>query len=150
MDLPFSQTGGRRTASSRWLGAILLGLLAVTAVRAASPRDELLRFVPEQTAFCVIFQDLRTHWHAVNDSPFAAEFRRSLGQSLQTTEELDKLKKLEKDLEKQFGLDWGQVRDDIFGEAMVFAFRAGPPGQPREDRGLFLLRAHRQSTWRPH
>lgn len=34
-----------------------------------------------------------------------------------------------------------QLRDDILGDALVFAYRKGPPGQPEKEDGLILLHA---------
>src|SRR5262249_853361 len=36
---------------------------------------------------------------------------------------------------------WRQLRDDILGEAVVFAYRGGPPGKPEQEEGLVLGRA---------
>lgn len=133
-------------APSRWCLGAVLGLVLLSGVRAASPRDELLRFVPQETAICVIFQDLREHWQSLYQSPFADQFRRSIAAVLDSTKEMESLKRLEKTLEKQLGLNWEQVRDDIFGDSIIFAFRPGRPDNPQEDRGLFLLRARNGKT----
>ena len=34
-----------------------------------------------------------------------------------------------------------QLRDDILGDAIVAAYRPGPPGKPDEEQGILLLRA---------
>jgi hypothetical protein len=123
------------------LAGLVLVLGGVPVLRAATPRDELLRFVPENTAFCLVFQDLRTRWADLRNSPFAEQFRQSGLPGVPLSEE-DRLKldRFEKHLEK-VGLDWARLRDDILGDALVLAFRPGPPGQPQQDKGLFLLRA---------
>jgi hypothetical protein len=140
---PLAACTGRRP-SRLWLVGVLSGFLAASLVQAASPRDELLRFVPDDAAFCVVFQDLRTHWTALNDSPFAAQFRRSpFRAALQPPGELQKLKKI---LEEQLGLNWTQVRDDIFGESIVFAYRPGPTANPEQEQILLMVRSQHAKT----
>jgi len=120
---------------------------SVSALRAATPRDDLLRFVPGNTAFCLVFQDLRTHWAALQASPFAEQMRQapltiiSLGQ-----DDKKKLDRLEALLQQKLGLTWAQLRDDILGESVIFAFRPGPPGKPDQDQGLILIRAQNAQT----
>lgn len=130
----------RRRTSGLCLAGLLL-LCYSPVLRAASPRDALLRFVPENTAFCVVLQELRSHWAALRDSPFAEQFRRSsLAEAAWGSEERQKLERAEKHLQ-MIGLDWARVRDELLGDAIVFAFRPGPPGKPEQDQGLFLLHA---------
>jgi Protein of unknown function (DUF3352) len=142
---PPSQACAKRHALGPWLVGVLLGFLAASVVHAASPRDELLRFVPEDTAFCVVFQNLRTHWAALQNSPFAERFLPlSLGEA--NARDLQKLNELEKILEKHLGLTWDKVRNDLFGESVVFAYRPGPPGKAQEEQALFLLRSRNPKT----
>ena len=42
---------------------------------------------------------------------------------------------------RELGVTPEQFRDDILGDALVFAFRKGPPGQPEKDDGLIMLHA---------
>lgn len=134
---------------SSWL---LLGFLALTVgqatvLHAATPRDELLRFVPENTGFCVIFQGLRTHWAALKASPLAEQLQRSpLAGALFNAEDFQKLAKVKTNLLDPLGLDWARLRDDVLGEALIFAYRPGPPGKPEQEQGLFLLRVQNART----
>ena len=43
-------------------------------------------------------------------------------------------------METALGVDWPRVRDEILGDAIVVAYRPGPP-IGREEAGLFLVRA---------
>lgn len=120
------------------------GLLVVLAVplHAATPRDELLRFVPDDVGFCLVLQDLRGHTAALASSPFAEQFRTSaVGAGLIKSREAGQLDKVEKELKKHLGIDLATLRDDVLGDAVVFAFRPGPAGKMEQDRGLFLVRA---------
>src|ERR1700722_2894078 len=82
----------------KWLlGCVGLLVVQASALQAASARDELLRFVPENTGVCVIFQDLRSHWATLLGSPFAEQFQKSnLADALRASDEFKRLGKLEK------------------------------------------------------
>jgi hypothetical protein len=122
-------------------------LLAASPARAADARDELLRFVPGDVGFCLVVQDLRGHAAAVADSPFAAQLRASApGAALRESAEASQLRRVDEHMRKQLGLGWEQLRDEVFGDAVVFAYRPGPPGRPEAEEGLFLLRARDGKT----
>src|SRR5690242_15972177 len=109
------------------LAAIVLAALAAP-LHAATPREQLLRYVPEQVGFCLVLDDLRGHSEGLIESPLAEQFLRSkLGKELAAAAEVARLAKIEKDLKDLLGLDWKQLRDEIFGDAVVFAYRPGPP-----------------------
>jgi hypothetical protein len=121
------------------LAAFLLLPLAATA---ATPREELLRLVPDDVGFCLVVQDFRGHADVLQASPFVQHFRRSpLGIALQGSQEMHKLEEAEKFLQKTLRVDAARLRDDIFGDAVVFAYRPGPAGQVKQDQDLILLRA---------
>jgi hypothetical protein len=130
-------------------GALLLALVLfpTAPVRAsapppADPAAELFRFVPDDVGFCLAVRDLRRHYAELVGSPFAEAFRQtSLGKTLAAAAEWKQLHKLDALLEKQVGLGWARLRDDVLGDAVVFAYRPGPPGQPEREQGLFLVRA---------
>jgi hypothetical protein len=109
---------------------------------AAAPRDELLRFVPEDVGFCLVVQDLRGHAAAFLNSPFVEQLRESaLGESIRKAKEFGDLVEIDKQLKNRLGMTGAQLRDDIFGDAIVIAYRPGPPGKPEEEQELILLRA---------
>src|SRR5262249_41814698 len=110
-------------------------------------RDRLLRFVPDDVGFCLVVQDLRAHAADLLASPFAAQFRRSaFGASLADSAEVRQLAKVEKDLEKLLGVGWAGLRDDVLGDAFVFAYTPGPPDKPELEQGLILVRARSAKT----
>lgn len=120
----------------------LLAILAAAPVWAASPREELLRLVPEDVGFCLVIQDLRGHAAALVDSPFAEQFRQSVfGKAIASAPELVKIQVLGKTFKEHLGIDGPQLRDDILGDAIVAAYRPGPPGKPEQEQGIFLVRA---------
>ena len=117
-------------------------------LRAASPRDELLRFVPEDVGFCFVLQDLRAHAADLADSPFVEQVRQSpIGAALRGSQELKRLDQADKTLRQQLGVGWDQLRDDVFGDAIVFAYRPGPPGKPDQEQGLVLVAPAPARRW---
>ena len=119
---------------------LVLFIVPLAVARAATPADELLRLVPEDVGFCLVVQDLRSHSAAFLQSPF---FRRlsEAGFGPAGAPELAKLAEVEKEFKKHLNVDWARLRDDIFGDAVVFAYRPGPPGKPHAEQGLVLVRA---------
>jgi hypothetical protein len=130
----------------RQVGASIRAILFVIAVlaaplRAASPRDELLRFVPDDVGFCFVMQDLRAHAADLAASPFIEQLRLSpAGAALRASKEIKQLDTVDKYLHQTLGVGWEQLRDDVLGDAVVFAYRPGPPGKPEQEQGLVLLR----------
>ncbi|OAI53576.1 hypothetical protein AYO44_04075 [Planctomycetaceae bacterium SCGC AG-212-F19] len=134
--------------SSRFLLSVLVSFTLVTNVaQPAAPRDELLRLVPDDVAFCLVVQNLRDYWAAVAESPMAKELKASsAAKTIGASPELAKLGDLEQFLKLHLGTDFAQLRDDILGDALVFAFRPGPPGKPDQDQGLFLIRSRSEKA----
>lgn len=125
-----------------WFFLALAAALSATSLRAAAPRDELFRLVPEDVGLCVLVQDLRSHVDALAGSPFAARVRASfLGAQIGSSPDLRKLGEVEKTLKLHLDIDWQQIRDEILGDAFVFGYRPGPPGHAEQEEGFFLVRA---------
>jgi hypothetical protein len=112
---------------------------SAAAAAAASPRDELLRYVPADVHFCIAVQDLRGHAVRLADSPFIEQLRDSaLGVSLRNAREWAKLMGIEAKIRSQLGVDWARLHEDILGDAVVYAYR----GNKRDrEQGLILVRA---------
>jgi hypothetical protein len=132
-------------SAARW--AILAVLVVGSRCPAASPRDELLRYVPDEAGFCMVVQNLRGTLADLRDSPFAKAWNKSApGAAVVRTPEWQQLEKVEQYLEKNLGVGWQALRDDVFGEAFAFAYQPGPMGKPDQEQGLFLLRARNART----
>ena len=87
--------------SRTWLLCAAAAFVPTAALRAASPRDELLRFVPDNVGFCFVMQDLRVHAAELADSPFVAQLRHSpLGAALQASKELGQLDQIDRGLKR--------------------------------------------------
>src|SRR5262249_52743205 len=105
------------------------------------PADTLLKLVPADTAVAVVVRDLRGHTTRLAESPFAAWFAKSpLGKHLGGDDGLKKLVETQNLLSRRLGGAAEQLRDDILGDAVVFAFTPGPPGKPEADRSLLLIK----------
>ena len=125
------------------VGALFAALLSAP-LRAAPPRDELLRFVPADVGFCVVVQNLRDTGAALAASPFAEQFRDSpVGKKLRNSVEVQTLLNVEGKLKDQFGIGWDELRTEILGDAVVFAYR---PGKSGEEQGLMLIRARSEKA----
>jgi hypothetical protein len=123
------------------LVAAVAGLLLVLApCPAAAPRDELLRLVPDDVGLCFLVQDLRGASDALLHSPAAQEFRKlPLAATLANSPDLAKLTQVDGHLRKTLHMDWARLRDDILGDALVFAYRPAAAGRPEQD--VMLVRA---------
>jgi hypothetical protein len=130
-----------RTKLALWLTGTLAGLLLVLApCPAAPPRDELFRLVPDDVGLCFLLQDLRGASAALLHSPAAAEFRKTpLGEALARSPDTAKLTKVEEQLSKYLQIDWAQLRDDVLGDAVIFAYRPASADRPEAD--VVLVRA---------
>src|SRR5262249_39511431 len=92
----------------------LLIASAVAAPASAAPRDELLRFVPDDVGFCLVVQDLRKHPADALGSPFAQAFTQApLAGKLAVAAEWKQLGDVEKYLKQHLGVGWKEVRDDL-------------------------------------
>jgi hypothetical protein len=141
-DAPGRHHFGRRGLSVVLTVAALNAIGWSTAAYAASPAEELLRYVPGDAGFCLIARDLRAHGQDLAESPFVAALRKTpAGEALAHADETARLAKFQQQIRQQLGIDWETLRDDVFGEAVALAYWPGPPGKPDEEAGLILIRA---------
>ncbi len=129
--------------SLSFLAALTL-LAGAAAAPAAAPRDELLRYVPDDVGFCFVLQDFRDQLKTLAASPFAEQLDKSpLVKAFVGGAEIQQLLDLDKQVKLLTSLTSDELRDDIFGDAVVFAFRPAPPGKPDQEQGVVLLRARK-------
>jgi hypothetical protein len=128
--------------------SLVLALLVVAAGRAsADPSDEVLRLVPADATICLLVQNAREHGKALEASPFAAWFPTSdIGKKLLDPKEIDKLRGVEQFLGTLLGVKLDELRDDVFGDAVAFAYVGGPPDKPDDDAGLILIRPRKKDV----
>ncbi len=131
----------------KYVSILLLASLLPAASPAAGPREELLRLVPDSVGFCVVIQDLRGQADALRDSPFLQQLRQSpVGVKIRAGDDLKKLDRIESKMKDKLGFDWKRLREDILGDALVLAYRPGPPGKPGQEQGVLLLRARNEKV----
>jgi hypothetical protein len=120
---------------------LLAGVGPARAQTAAT--QELLALVPKDFGFVAAVSDLRGHWQRLEQAPwFKALKDSSLGQAVVSAPEFKQLASFERDLKQHLDTDWPTLRDDILGDAAVFAYRPPAAGQT-EEYGLFLVKARR-------
>src|SRR6516164_9826078 len=105
-----------------WLFALLLLVTLYVPVSARTPREELLRLVPGDIGFCLLIEDLRGHGQALLDSPFLKRFAPPLSK-MAKADELAKLDFVDHWLQENLHVNAIQLRDEILGDALVFAYR---------------------------
>lgn len=114
-------------------------LADTTPVHAGVETEELLRLVPDDVTFCVVVQKPRDVANAVWRGPLLAAIRKGpAGTALRGIPEFEQLRQLEKFLSTQLEIDFSQVFENCFGDALVLAYQAGPPGKPEQERGVIL------------
>jgi hypothetical protein len=129
-------------ASQGGLAVVLYLVAFLPRVQAATPREELLRYVPEDVAFCLVVQDLRGHAADLAASPFVKNLKDTpFAVGLAASPDLQKLLDVDKFLQTTLKVDAEKLRDEILGDALVFAYRPGPADKPDAEQGLMLLRA---------
>jgi hypothetical protein len=127
--------------SHRLIGAVALaGLFLVTSPAPAEALSTIvLQTAPPDANFVLLINGLKDHSTELLDSPFAKALRSSrLGQTVAGMPEVAQLQSARKQLEAGLGVEWSSVRDHLLGECVLFAYYAGPPGHPEQERGLIL------------
>jgi hypothetical protein len=108
---------------------------------AQAPSEELLRYVPKDFGLCLVVNNLRAHAAQWDKSPWIKALKEStLGRSFVDAPELKELVKYQQDLQKHLDIDWPTLRDEVLGDAVVYAYK---PGQPDAEQGIFLIRAQK-------
>lgn len=128
----------RRAGFLVCLGALLW--VPHASAQAPAATQELLRLVPADMTLCLAMHDLRGYSTQFVQSPWHRILNKSaLALALSASNEFQLLEKFEHELSKRLDTRWPQLRDDILGDAVVFAFRHGK--MPEDEHGLLLLKA---------
>src|SRR5712691_1317204 len=106
---------------------------------AADPVAEVLRLTPKETSLGLLVRDLRGHYHTVANGPLAEAFRATpAGKGIAAAPELLQIDEFGVKVSKILGMDLSQLRDDVFGDAVVFAYANGDPAKPQPESALLL------------
>ena len=147
MNLSIGFTANARFFARVCFLCVLCDSVVSLSLWAATPRDELVRLVPDSVGFCFVLQDLRGHAAALQNSPLIEQLSRSpLAVKIRNSDKLKTLDRIESKLKEKLGLDWQRLRDDVLGDALVLAYRPGVPGQPQQEQGVMLLRARNEKV----
>lgn len=120
----------------------LLAVALFAAPLFAGPTADVLKLVPPKSTICFVIQDLKGTAGRLGESPFAAHFAESkLGQSLLASDELKQIAGVETVLSEHLGLTLAGLRDDILGDAVVYAYQPPPEGKPDTDAGVVIGKA---------
>lgn len=137
----------RGTESARRSAAVLLATFFALAPSARGqtppPSQELLALVPKDVSFCLVVNDLRGHWQRLEQAPWLKSLKQSpLGQAILHAPQGKDLARFERNLKQHLDIDWRTVRDDLVGDAVVFAYRA-PSAPGDSEQGLVLIKTRR-------
>jgi hypothetical protein len=131
-----------RTPSTKFflLWALVLSAAGARPALAQTPREKLLRLVPDNVGLCLVIDDLRGHGQALLQSPFFKKFAPAFA-NLVTGAETAQVDVVDQWLQNTLHVSALQLRDDVLGDALVFAYRPGPIDKPDREQGLFLIHA---------
>ena len=125
----------------------LVGLVTATvgsSLVAADPVAPLRPLVPPDATVVFVVRNLGPQLKALGESPMAAWLATSpLVKQFVDPKEAEKLIAVRDFVTGQLGVTSDELRDDIFGEAVVFAFQPGDPGKPETDGGTMFWKARR-------
>jgi hypothetical protein len=128
-------------------------IFATFAVALAAPpvsagaRDELLRVAPPDAALVLLAQNAREHVRNVSESPFGVWFpTTSLGKKLSDSAGLKQLRDNADNILKELETDSQTLLDDVFGDAVAFAYSPPPPGRPDDEHAIILIRPRKLET----
>ncbi|MDB5308734.1 MAG: hypothetical protein JWO38_2936 [Gemmataceae bacterium] len=118
------------------------GLVACVAPPApAAPRDEVLRVAPPDAAFVLLLQNARDHVRDVANSPFVEWVPKSvLGRQLFAAGDLKHVREAAAPLFLALGVTSDDLLNEVFGDAVVFAYTPAPPDDPKAERAVVLVR----------
>ncbi len=126
----------------RWLILAFVVTAVPAGAQPAAPSQELVALLPKDFSLCLVINDLRGHWQHLEQADWVRKLKQSpIGQTLATAPEFRDLARFAADLKKHLDVDWPTLRDEVLGDAMVFAYRA--PRPTGREQGLFLVKARR-------
>jgi hypothetical protein len=121
--------------------------LAYSAPAAAGPRDDLLRVAPPDAALVVVVQNARSHVQQLLTSPFAEWFPSTeIGKKLLGSEQAKQLRAAAGVVLPAIGTTPQALLEDVFGDAVAFAYSPAPPDKPGDERAVILIRPRKPET----
>ncbi len=120
---------------------VLFGLVLGTARAQQPAAAELLQRVPDELGLCLVINDLRGQVERWEKTPWLPKLKSNpLVQSFLGGKEVRDILQFEDVLKKHLQIDFADLRNDILGDAVVFAYQPanGPGGV---EKGLLLIKA---------
>ncbi len=106
---------------------LFLAAAPLASAQDTSAADEFLRYVPKDTSLCFVLNGLRGQAARWQKSPWLHSPKiAARAQASPILAEFKNLLKLQVDLKKNLDIDWPTLRDEVLGDAVVFAFQPGP------------------------
>ena len=130
-------------AHLRSLAAAVVFLAVGVAPATAAPpaRDEVLRLAPPDAALVGLVQNARDHLQTLSNSPFARWLpTTAFGKELPGSADPKLLPLALSPVLGYLGVTLDELRDDIFGDAVAFAFSPAPAADPAAERAVILIR----------
>jgi hypothetical protein len=118
-----------------WVGAF------ATSANGSGPADDLFRLVPADSGVTLAVEDLRGHSREIRESPLFEGLRKlPVVQSWLASDRFRMIERTSNEVRTGLGISLETLRDDLFGDAVVFALQPGPATQPDLAQGLLLVR----------
>lgn len=128
--------------------ALLALLTLVPLSPAAGPRDEVLRLVPADAAIVGLAQNAREHVRAVAGSPFAKWLSASEAGKAGGGADAKMIQLALEPVALALGVKPDELLDDMFGDAVAFAYSPPPAADPAAERGVLLVRPRKPEALR--
>jgi hypothetical protein len=123
-------------------GIFFVSLFLLGSSLRANPIDELLRLVPQEATVCFIVQDLRGHAARISASPFADWLKSSpWAKNVAASDDWKKLEAAQAVIAQTLGVKPAVLRDDIFGDTVVYAYIPGSGEKSEPDAGVLFTQA---------
>lgn len=128
-----------------WCVAVALWGMASHAQ--AKGREAIFRLTPCNTAAVLILDDLAEHWDRLIPSPFARKWSETkLAKAIRTSPEFAQLAGVTLWLPFAVGATFDELRNDLFGDCVVFAYHA--TGAEQREWGALLVKPRKPETLR--
>jgi hypothetical protein len=88
----------------------------------------------------MVVGDLREHARKIKNAAWVKALHTApFVQEIANSPEMRKFHEVEALVKKRLKVGFDQLRDDVLGDAVVFAYRPGPPNDPRGEQGVALI-----------
>ncbi|SIN89298.1 hypothetical protein SAMN05444166_1478 [Singulisphaera sp. GP187] len=130
-----------RSQVAKRLLILSLALAAAVTSQGAGLAEPLLRLTPPDAGVTLAIEDLRGHTQEYRASPLAGRLARlPFVRSWMDSPRVASFREARRQIETVLGASLENLRDDLFGDAIVLTLRVPPQGRQEEARGMLLVR----------